>query len=516
MVYREREQADFRVIVIPDDPLYRKQRFTLDGDERLIPLLSSKGYEVFNSYTRHVLVEGCRKSGKSIAIANKVMRHAYETDGAIVAIICKTLKNAKGGVWKDLISFVMPGWCDAGIIKMVEEPKMEPDTKMHHFSIRNVYGTVSEIQLHSLEHPEQVEAKFKGTRFSFIWISEADQFDDRIVMDILGDQLRIITIPYEHHQMMLDCNPPEDGEDHWLHDAFFKERARDFTKWSHTKGHFHFELDDNPFLPPEERLELEEKYSYDQVKYSRFVKGMWVKDTTASHFDGYFLPNIHIVGNVSSPNKDEHEYIIPERTTSTLLAGYDIGEVNHAFGIWIPRVNQNDDIAYDSLDELVVLDKAVSIYDFATVCLQKIEYWTKFIKDNYNQTATWRHWGDSSMFGWRAATGSSDAAIFFQATNGKVVIRPATKGPGSIAARIGLIRRLLNEGRLYFSARTPEAIAWARFLRPGRTKGELIAPSSVKFKHKFDADTYIFASELPHEIERKARPTTFNGLSHVG
>ena len=102
------------------------------------------------------------------------------------------------------------------------------------------------------------------------------------------------------------------------------------------------------------------------------------------------------------------------------------------------------------------------------------------------------------------------------ATNGKVVIRPATKGPGSIAARIGLIRRLLNEGRLYFSAKTPEAIAWARFLRPGRTKGELIAPSSVKFKHKFDADTYIFASELPNEIERKAKPTTFNGLSHIG
>ena len=125
------------MIVIPDDPNYRKQRFTLDAQGSIIPLLSPKGYQVFNDYTRTSLVEGCRKSGKSIAIANKVMRHAYETDGAVVAIICKTLKNAKGGVWRDLTEFVMPGWVDAGIVKLVEGPKMEPDTKMHFFTVRN-------------------------------------------------------------------------------------------------------------------------------------------------------------------------------------------------------------------------------------------------------------------------------------------------------------------------------------------------------------------------------------------
>ena len=179
--------------------------------------MSPKGFEVFNSYTRYLMVDGPRKAGKSLAIANRVARHLFENNHAIVGIITKTLKNGKVGVWADLTSTILPQWMEAKIgMKWVKEPTMDVATKMSYARIRNAYGGTSEVQLHSLENVWEVEAKFKGTRFSLLWISEADQFEDRVVFDALSDQLRVVGIPYENHQLIADLNPPEAGIEHWL------------------------------------------------------------------------------------------------------------------------------------------------------------------------------------------------------------------------------------------------------------------------------------------------------------
>ena len=54
---------------------------------------------------------------------------------------------------------------------------MDVATKMSYARVRNAYGGESEVQLHSLENVWEASAKFKGTRFSLLWLSEADQFE---------------------------------------------------------------------------------------------------------------------------------------------------------------------------------------------------------------------------------------------------------------------------------------------------------------------------------------------------
>jgi hypothetical protein len=500
-----RKQVNFPstgTVVLPDDPHYTKQRGTLTPEGYWIPLLAQKGYRVFNNQIRTMLVHGARKTGKSLNIGNRFMRHGYEVNGAIVGIICKTLKNAKQGVWRDLTEFIVPGWVDAGACKMTLQPTMEPDTKMIKFRISNAWGTESEFQLHSLPNVSNVESAFKGTRFSGVWISEADQFESRDVMDILGDQLRMVQIPWEQHMMILDCNPPEEGEDHWLYHPFFIE-PNENPALRAVRTQIHFELDDNPFLPHQEREELEQKYAYDPVKYARFVKGQWVKDSTKGHFDGYFMPQLHIVGDVSSPDENDHSVLLPDESVTMLLGGWDIGEVNHAFGLWVPRLNANGDTAYDKIDELVYVGSEVGLYDFTIQALEKQEFWSDYIEKKFGRKPVFRHWGDSSMFNFRANAARTDAALIYSASGGKMLVRSVTKGDGSVSARIGLTKRLLREGRLYVSASCPNAVDWLRYLKRGTTKTDVIQPGSP-FKHSFDADSYIWWEEEPIDMTQRA------------
>ena len=129
----------------------------------------------------------------------------------------------------------------------------------------------SEVQLHSLENVWEVEAKFKGTRFSLLWISEADQFEDRVVFDALSDQLRVVGIPYENHQLIADLNPPEAGIEHWLAKTWFP-KLQDGPSRDDSYARINFTLDDNPFLDPREKNDLVTKYSYDKQLYARYVK----------------------------------------------------------------------------------------------------------------------------------------------------------------------------------------------------------------------------------------------------
>lgn len=492
------------VVVLPDDDHYKYQRGTLTESGEWVPLLSTKGYQVFNSRTRYLLVDGARKTGKSINIGNRLMRHAYEVDGAIVGIVCKTLKNAKQGVWRDLVEFVLPGWVNAGFVTITQEAVMEPDTKMIKFRIRNAWGTESEFQLHSLPHIENVEAVFKGTRFSAVWISEADQFPSQSIMNILGDQLRMVHLPWDQHQMILDCNPPEGGEDHWIYKAFYVEPHTDPMLRS-MRDVIHFGLDDNPFLPPEERDELIAKYKNDPIAYARFVEGKYVKDNAEGHFDGFFMHHIHVVGDVSSADPADHSQLVPDEAATIMLGGWDMGDINHAFGLWVPRLNANSEIAYDKIDEVVSIDEEISLYDFTQVVMERCDFWSNWMLKAYNRRPSFGHWGDSSMFNFSANAARTDADTIFAASEGNIMVRSVTKGEGSVAARIGLTKRLLREGRLYVSASCHHGIDWLRYLKKGTTKGETVKRGSP-YKHAFDADSYIWWQEEPIESSLRARP----------
>lgn len=500
------------------DDSCRYQRGVISSDGVWVPLLSEKGYDVFNCFKRYVLLSGCRKSAKSIVTANKFLRNMWENDGSIGALIAKTAKNAKGGAWSDMVRFVLEGWQKAGIgIKILEGPKADPVTKMEFIVINNVHGGRSEIQIHSLMHEHEVEEKFKSMRFSCIWLSEADQFKSRHVFDVLKEQLRVIGIPFNNHQFLFDCNPPEEGDEHWLHDLFYKggEPESPFYIKNHQQFYqrFQFGLDDNPFLNPQEREELENSYGHDKTLRARFIEGKWVKDTTAGLFAEQFIHNIHVVGNASSPDKKDWEIITPNPDAPYLITGTDIGELNHATSFIMQRLNADDDTCYDVFDEVCSIDKQVSVAEFADMVYERVQFWSKWMQEKYklSKPPLWKHWADSSLFNYKSSSNTNDAQIFWAQSDGTMRLRPVVKGSGSIKQRIALARRLFYSNRLFISAHCKWNIGWAMHLKPGKTKSEPVRAGS-EHRHTFDATTYAIGSEIPHEMFAQQTSTTATGI----
>ena len=86
--------------------------FVYDTEGAWYPPMNSKQLEIFEDYHRYLLVHGPRKSGKTFGIIHKVLRHAFDVDGAMIAIVTKTIKNAKSaGVWV-LLAKMLQIWTD--------------------------------------------------------------------------------------------------------------------------------------------------------------------------------------------------------------------------------------------------------------------------------------------------------------------------------------------------------------------------------------------------------------------
>lgn len=449
------------------------------------------------------MVDGPRKSGKSLAVANRAARHLWENNGAVFGIITKTLKNGKVGVWQDTVGTIIPEWIGANIgMRWVKEPTMDVATKMSYARIRNAHGGVSEIQLHSLENVAEVEQKFKGTRFSGIWLSEADQFDDRIVFNALSDQLRVVGIPYENHQFILDLNPPEEGMKHWIAEAVFPKLPGGKDE-DPLYQRIKFQLDDNVFLDPREKQDLINKYSYDAQLFARYVKGEWVEDITGSHFTDVFVQQTHVVGDVSHHDPDEHEVIVPPENCIELYTGWDLGDVNHAFIAACKREGDDESAIFDQIDELVVIDRKISIANFTEAVMEKIDFWEQWMSKNTNtKRVLWRHWSDSSAWRYKAAADIHDELVVRQVSGGRINLMPVTKGNGSVKRRISLLKKLLFERRFFVSAQCRNAIRMMREMKPGPNKAEPIRDGD-KHKHVFDALTYMLISEAPADVERR-------------
>lgn len=473
-----------------------------------LPRICPKQFEIFNDYHRYLLVTGPRKSAKTIGILHKIMRHCFDLKGARVAIFTKTVKNAKsGGIYIDLTEIVLPEWLEGNIgMELTQKPKVSGDTRQNSFKVSNRHGTDSEVQLHSLEYPPEVIDKLKGTRFSLIFFSEIDNWEDRVIFDIATDQLRMWpNIPYDQHQFIGDCNPPESGPNNWQHDLWFKEKERSTHPNPTFQKNIHrieFKLDDNPFLPDEEKEELKQKYAYRKSLYNRFVLGMWEEDSTEGHFSEVFRPDIHVLGDVRKPAGEE-EVIVPSPACRELLTGWDIGDRNHAAHIIEKLETRATESApvitkFAVLDELVSLDRNISIREFTEAFMEKMSRWEEFCLKEYKTVVKWRHWSDNSAFRFRAAAESSDELIVREVSRGKIMLGGAPKYRNSVRDRVKITNQLLYEQRLFFSATCHRTITAIRALRKGHTEVEFVAPP--EHKHAFDSMSYVLIAEVPIDL----------------
>jgi len=472
------------------------------------PRMTKRQFDVFNEYSRYLLVEGCRKSGKSIGILHKIVRHCCENDGAVFAVVSFTKTTAKSGSWEELTKErggIIDEWISAGMTSWVAKPGHQSDTKTAYCRIRSYNGGESEIQLHSIKSDDitKIEERFKDTNFSGVYIVEADKFKTATIFTALASQLRSRMVPGNRLQMILDTNPPEEGEDHWLFDQFFKNPSPRHKT-------IHFNIEDNTFLSDDEKQTLYQLYSHDQALLDRYYYGKWVKDHRRGIFSKEFREEFHVIGEIAPEGVEESELLRPHSNCWEIHAGFDLGDVNNAIVIGVPRII-GESTGYDIIDEIVYRkDQRVSLDRLCDEFCEKMDYWENWMRVRYSRDRVrWMFYSDSSSLRFKSSIQSNEATVIYKRTNGRVNLIGVPKGAGSVANRIRMIRRMLFDGHLYVSALCPHMVDCLKYMRRGTGHAQ-IDPEDPR-KHVFDALTYMISYGRPAMFDAED-PTAEKGV----
>lgn len=490
-----------------------------DAEHVWTPNLAPKQLEIFNcgteedNYKRFILVDGGRLCGKSIAVGHRVFRHLWETPGARVGLVAKTYKNAKRGAWADLIEIVAPEWLSSGMVGSTQQPleytsnsgsgpgpAHDSLTRTPYFRIRNYWGGESELVLYSLDNDDDVEAKLRSTRFSMLWFSELQNFQNRKVFNDSILNLRIPSIPVKKRMWIADANPPEDGKDSWQYKLWYEEinetdtvlLNKDTKEFRQDLRLIHVRLEDNPFLEQGEIATLKGTYANDPAEYDRNVNGLYVKGhgTLDKHFAELIIPDIHYI----------EPAIEVDPSTDTLITGWDIGAKNNAFCILEKRVI--DDLSFWMLlDEYVTIGEEITTAAFAVECYNKMMR----IEEYYRRHFEWKHWSDdSALLHFRGGTGGMDAAEVLKATNGKIVLEAAVKGRDSVRDGVAIIRRLLRNKRFFIGNNCPKAQESLEGLKVSQEPNKIV--DNGPLKHPFDSWRYPIYMEERDFLVKSALP----------
>ena len=476
-----------------------------------------------------VLFSGPRLTGKTECSVNCVVDHAWRTDRGNISVVSVSQSTGlDSGIWNKLVRITIPQWIDSGMgIQWVKKPYTANVTKRPACSVTNAFGTVTEIQLDSLKYEQEVEDRFKAREFTCMYVPELSHFQNKKTFDIWSECLRASWLRDDQFLFLADTNPADDGEDSWIYFLWFVMprlnyaeycevcRKKDlatlsesaFDSYKASLGALTFNIQDNPFLSKARIERLEATYHSDADLHDRYILGLWKKASTDALFHKVFRPRFHIIGEIETPGTPKPEIMIPEKSTTRLIGGWDPGEgTNSAFSI-IEKVQGKirlesgklvEKSIFKVLDEVVITGIDHNLDEFVEQCVIRMEFWA----DKCGQDFEWDHWSDRSVFDRKDPRSSRYYhALVHEISQGAVTLKAADRGPGSVRQRISLMRKLLFEGRIFFSNDlAPRAIEMCRTLRAGTTLLQPIA-KGANGKHSFDSIMYAVASEAFDEIE---------------
>lgn len=485
------------------------------------PPLSEPGLALWECRKRYVLVHGPRKSGKSLAIADKLVRHAMSWPGSDICILTRTIAKGEAGVWRNLTKpgGVLEKWQAHGLAKYYSKngkeggPGYMPSSKVPVIRLSNGPGKPpSTIQMHTLAEDENCEIKFKDYASDFVYVVEADSFD-RHVIETMRMTIRSMLVPYHAQQMVLDMNPPPEGKKHWAYKFISSPDPDEIA--------IQFPLEKNCFISDEEKLGVMAAYAHDINRVKRFYHGEWVEMAENSCFSDVFNENLHVVGEPLGATDgydvlDERSVLRPWNGAYQLDLGWDIGDKNTAVVLASPR-QQDGVMCYDILDEVILLNSFSKIEDFVGMVMKMQQYWSGWLKsENGIHQPMWRHWSDSSSMTQRMALGGSEAQMIYDLSGGTISLHGVSKGRDSISRRRDLLRRLLYENRVAVSSRCVGVLEMLRHLPPkviktfrddlsgkDRVVTDGIDPNSP-LRHSADALTYMLSSCVPLDLSAPA------------
>lgn len=494
-----------------------------------------------------VLLSGPRRTGKTLGALSCVVDHAWRTDKGNISVVSVSQSTGlDSGIWRSLTNNVIPMWIDAGMgMKWKREPYIANVSKRPSCSVTNAHGGVSEFQLDSLKFEHEVESRFKSREFTCMYVPELSNFREESTFKIWAQCLRAPHLTSDQFLFLADTNPSDDGEESWIYFLWFilpRLSYEEYCQFCHKKdlpamsittfesykkslGMLTFDIADNPYLSKVDIEMLEATYAGDQDLHDRYILGLWKKASSDALFAKVFRPKIHVKGEIETPANPDPQILVPESKTSAdagperpdetaediglpiLITGWDPGSgVNSAFCIIekimrevaLPSGKKVLKSIYKVLDEFIIVGMDHSLDEFTEECVKKMEYW----EDKMGQSYQWRHWSDVSVFQMKEPRQMRYYhQIIHEASNGLVTLRGADRGPHSIRQRISLLRKLLFENRIYFSAdKCPKIIEMLRSIKPGTSALMPIAKGSP-MKHAFDCLMYAVASEAYEELD---------------
>lgn len=488
----------------------------IDANGNWFPDLFPKQVGVLNDPAMYLLLDGPRYCGKSIVAVHKIVKHAWLTPKARIAIFTRSQKTGKNGVWTDdLVGMAIPEWMEnvegfepaegfegvAADGRPSVNPRTDGATRMSYFRVKNIHGGVSEFQLHSLHHDDDATAKLRSTRFSCIFVDELDNFETPEIFDVGILQLRMLGLPTDKHLWIGTTNPPEDGEKNWIYRKWFLDKSDPALPVEHRRklSNHSFTLDDNTFADPSFVTSLKANYSGDPDLYDRMVLGKWTTSTANSLFSGAFHPYKHVIGDITHRDPSEHEILLPSERCTELYVGWDIGDVNHGV-VFLERLTTNHTEVWCVVDSVVSVATDLSIQELTGRVLDVMAEQ----EVRLGRTLRWIHWSDKSAERYRSAADSADELEVYRHSKGAITLMSCPKPPGSVRARIALVRRLFVQDRLYISAHCEEVIDACKYLKKGR--GDKAIAHSPRHLHPFDAMSYALYGECIDEIENAIRP----------
>ena len=491
---------------------------------------------------------------------NAVAWHLWNTPQAYGVMIGKTVdQNLNGGAWQDLLEYVLPQWFagDFGF-EMVTSPRMEAVSHRYYFETTNQRMMEdrdcgpSRFYLASLDNEANVEAGWKGKRFSLIYWTELSNFKQRKTFDALQECLRPLG-PEDKvlRQMFCDTNPADEGEDSWIWQLWYWFRTVDLDNMNEDEASklgfnglsedkkpamltalkglqqqlalHEFSLDDNIYLTDQDKAEQMAKYAHSQDLFDRYYHGLWKKASGLGLFSEVWKPHIHIIGETGI-EKPDGDILVPETDTFEMGTGWDIGSRNSAFAIVEkfviepkPGLHQP---AFKILDEVVVLGEEMKLQWFVEEVMEKTAEWERIAGRKF----LWRNWSDQSSFSrYDNIADTYEHAEVFRVSEGQIMLQAifgrGAKTSGSVERRADLIRKLLFEDRIWVNGpRCPNIIAMFDGLK--RNRRGTVDKASI-YKHAFDAVSYYIVMECWTEMVGgmsgpRTSTTTSSGIITTG
>lgn len=526
-----------------DEPFDAGERHEPEKRKPWAPRLNPIQEYIFNDQAQIVGAVGPKFSGKTIAFAEKIVRHCYEEWNALYSIFGTSAEALKEGICDDLTSFVIPQWRDGnrepqfarknGIL--VPNPKFgdlmdngmgleathwrqDAQTKHIYLKIRNKFGGWSRVKVVSIPFPKMIDERIRGPAPSGIYLEEATKCRSNAYVKFPILQLERRRDIIGPQQFGFTCNPED--PDNWVHKWMYEEvrvrkdqEGRDWPQDPEEPGirrranvSFYFvPYTENAHNVSQKNLQLmEDELASDPILHDRLVKGKWIAYPEGDAlFVNEFSEQRHMKGK--APNDKGHggQGLLPIRGYPIIL-GYDFGQ--RSVGVSFQQIIETSEGPFLHLfDELCYHRKMIKSGRLAHATVEKIRFWNEWLREDVgDKRAAWFVWhvaGDDATTVYRPGQDSVDAKDMQDRTRLIIeaeperyrgiepfIIRGCPRPPGSVAKRVDLLAEAMIEDRILISQLCP----WHRnmFLKLESEKDSPNEPKRSKWLETFDAASY--------------------------